>query len=331
MKNPKTFLFSLILSSLSVTNVFSQINTEVETKLTSEKQKTIIQNFSDSLTKHYFFQDSAKMIAEKLNFEYNNGAFSEIKDDSLFAVSVTKFVRTIVSDNHLGLKYRKNFQPPMPSRPRENNPPENQEPAPNSPVPIEFKILENNIGYLKIDMFDEQPSFYEKIGEAFQILKSSNALIIDLSKCRGGSPRANNFLISHLLPPKTQLTSIFNLRNGEPFEFKVFTFDSLKSERYIDKPVFLITGEMTFSSGESFCYDLQVLKRATVVGVNTKGGANPGREFKVGDFYVAFIPTGRSFNHITKSNWEGVGIIPDILVNEEEALVKAIFLANEKN
>jgi len=319
MNNVKTFLFLLILCGLSVTGVFAQTN---NIQLTSEKQKEIISSFSDSLKKYYFFQDSAKIIAEKLGLAQKNGMFRDITDDSLFAVSVTKFVRTIVSDNHLGIRYRKGLQPPPPIRPRDE--------TVVRPVPIEFKILENNIGYLKIDMFDEHPSFYQRIDEVFQYLKSTKALIIDLSKCRGGSPRANNYVISHLLPPKTQLTSIFNLRNGSPFEMEIYTFDSVKSERYIDSPVFILTGEMTFSAGESFCYDLQVLKRATVVGVNTKGGANPGREFSLGSSYVAFIPTGQSLNHITKSNWEGVGIIPDILTSENDALQKAISLINEK-
>jgi len=316
----KVFLFSLALCALSVTNVFAQ--NEGGMPLTAEKQKQIINNFSDSLTKYYFFQDSAKIIVEKLDLAYKNGVFNEITNDSLFAVNLTQFIRSIVSDNHLGVRYRKT-QPPPPSdvAPRSRD---------NMPSPIEFKILENNIGYLRINMFDEQPSFYEKFDSVFQNLKETKALIIDLSSCGGGSPRANKYVISHFLQPNTQLTSIFNLRNGNIIETENYSLDDIKSERYTDKPIFIITGKRTFSAAESFCYDLQVLKRATIVGVNTVGGANPGREFRIGDSYVAFIPTGQSLNHITKSNWEGVGIIPDILTSENEALSKAISLANEK-
>ena len=134
------------------------------------------------------------------------------------------------------------------------------------------------------------------------------------------------------MQPNIQLSSIFNLRNGNTTEIKNYSLDSLKSERYTDKPVFVLTGKITFSAGESFCYDLQALKRVTIVGVNTMGGANPGREFSIGESYVAFIPTGRSYNYITKSNWEGIGVTPDVLTPESEALSKAISLINrEKN
>jgi hypothetical protein len=332
MNNVKTFLFSLALCGLSVASAFAQNESDVP--LTAEKQKKIINNFADTLAKYYFFQDSVKMIVEELNLVYKNGMFSNITNDSLFAVSITKLIRAKASDNHLGVRYEKGFQPPSPSqmapRPRDNNAPENPAMTNNRRSPIEFKILENNIGYLKIEMFDEQPVFFDKIDEVFENAKGTKALIVDLSSCRGGSPRGCNYVTSYLLQPNLQLTSIFQLINGNTIEFDSYSSESVKSERYTDKPVFILTGKTTFSAAENFCYDLQVLKRGIIVGVNTIGGANPGRVFPIGDSYSAFIPTGHSYNHITKTNWEGVGIIPDVLTSENEALSKAISLANEK-
>ena len=330
MNKVKTFLFLFALCGLSVTSTFAQNGSDLP--LTPEKQKQIINSFAETLAKNYFFQDSVKMIVEKLDLAYKDGMFSNITDDSLFAVSLTNFVRKVMPDNHLGVRYIKGSQPASPNRmapiPRDNRAPMNPTMANNRPSPIEFKMLENNIGYLKIDMFDEQPVFFDKIDEVFENEKETKALIIDLSNCRGGSPRGCNYLTSYLIQPNIQLTSILQLMNGNIVEHKSYSLEKVKSERYTNKPVFVITGKTTFSAAENFCYDFQVLKRGTIVGVNTAGGANPGRTFPIGDSYSAFIPFGRSYNHTTKTNWEGVGIIPDILTSENEALSKAISLAN---
>ena len=332
MYSVKIVLFSLTLCNMSVTGTFAQNESDVS--LTAEKQKKVINSFADTLAKYYFFQDSVKMIVEKLDWAYENGMFSNITNDSLFAVSITNVVRSTVSDNHLGVRYEQGLQPPSQGRmapgTRDNNAPENPEMANNRRSPITFKILENNIGYLKIDMFDERPMFFDEIDGVFENAKGTKALIIDLSDCRGGSPRGCNYVTSYLLEPNIQLTSIFQLINGSTIEFDSYSSGSVKSERYTDKTVFVITGKATFSAAENFCYDLQVLKRGIIVGINTLGGANPGRAFPVGDSYSAFIPTGHSYNHTTKSNWEGVGIIPDILTSENEALSRAISLANEE-
>ena len=151
MNNVKIVLFLLTLCSMTVTNVSAQNESDIS--LTAEKQKKVICSFADTLAKYYFFQDSVKMIVETLDLAYQNGMFSSITNDSLFAVSITKLVRATVSDNHLGVRYEKGLQPSSPSRmvPRTgDNVPPNMAMANNRRSPIEFKILENNIGYLKI-------------------------------------------------------------------------------------------------------------------------------------------------------------------------------------
>jgi C-terminal processing protease CtpA/Prc len=85
-------------------------------------------------------------------------------------------------------------------------------------------------------------------------------------------------------------------------------------------------GKRTLSAPESFAYNLQALKRATIVGEISAGGANPGREFRITEHFVMFVPTGRAINPVTGSNWEGTGVKPDIEVPAAQAL-KAAHLA----
>jgi C-terminal processing protease CtpA/Prc len=90
--------------------------------------------------------------------------------------------------------------------------------------------------------------------------------------------------------------------------------------------VYILTSKRTFSAGEEFTYNLQALRRAVILGETTGGGANPGDEVRINEHFAVFVPMGRAINPITKTNWEGTGVKPDIEVPEAQAL-KAAYLA----
>jgi C-terminal processing protease CtpA/Prc len=92
-------------------------------------------------------------------------------------------------------------------------------------------------------------------------------------------------------------------------------------------PVYILTSKRTFSAAEAFAYDLQALKRATVVGEPTGGGAHPFQYRRVRPHFVLSLAEARSLNPITKQNWQGVGVQPDVLVPAENAFDKAFELA----
>ncbi|HMS34407.1 MAG TPA: hypothetical protein PKC91_09990, partial [Ignavibacteria bacterium] len=60
------------------------------------------------------------------------------------------------------------------------------------------------------------------------------------------------------------------------------------------------------------------------------GGAHPGGMNIADDNFVIFVPIGRAINPITKTNWEGTGVSPDIEISSIKALTKAQILALEK-
>ena len=95
------------------------------------------------------------------------------------------------------------------------------------------------------------------------------------------------------------------------------------------KPVFVLTSARTFSGAEEFAYDLQTQKRATIVGETTGGGANPGGPVPLPYGMTLFVPTGRAINPITKTNWEGTGVKPDVAVPADSALAVAHRLAQK--
>jgi hypothetical protein len=88
--------------------------------------------------------------------------------------------------------------------------------------------------------------------------------------------------------------------------------------------VYVLTSKNTFSGGEEFAYEVQALKRGKIVGEVTGGGANPTGPVDLGHGIVAMIPFGRAENPITKTNWEGRGVQPDVSVPAEDALKTAL-------
>lgn len=90
-----------------------------------------------------------------------------------------------------------------------------------------------------------------------------------------------------------------------------------------------LTSSFTFSAGEELCYNLQTQRRAVLIGQTTRGGAHPTDSFPLSDTVEITVPIARSVNPITGTNWEGVGVRPDIEVPEEQAFPHAYRLALE--
>lgn len=89
-------------------------------------------------------------------------------------------------------------------------------------------------------------------------------------------------------------------------------------------------GNRTFSGAEEFTYNLKNLKRATIIGETTGGGAHPGDGFRIREHFGMFVPTGRAISPITKTNWEGTGVTPDVDVPADQALLVARVTALKK-
>jgi C-terminal processing protease CtpA/Prc len=103
-----------------------------------------------------------------------------------------------------------------------------------------------------------------------------------------------------------------------------FTTADVEGRRFgKEKPVYVLVSNRTFSAAEEFTYNLKNLKRATIAGETTGGGAHPGGVRRITDHFGIWLPNGRAINPITKTNWEGTGIEPDIAVDAARALEAA--------
>jgi len=167
----------------------------------------------------------------------------------------------------------------------------------------------------------------EPMSTTMSKLAAAKALIIDLRENGGGSPEGVAYMASYLFGDKAvHLNNVYN-RQADRTQTS-YTSPDLPGRRFgPQKPVYVLTSGFTFSAAEEFAYDLQALGRATIVGEVTGGGAHPVEMHRVSDHWSIFLPTSRSINPITKTNWEGTGVQPGVEVPADQALSKALELA----
>jgi hypothetical protein len=186
------------------------------------------------------------------------------------------------------------------------------------------EILDGNIGYMELRGFRPEPAARDTASAAMAFLANSRAIIIDLRRNSGGSPEMVRYLASYFFEeaPLVVLNRFFDRPSNTTTEQT--TFASVPGKRMPAVPLYILTSRRTFSAGEGFTYSLKALKRATVVGEVTGGGAHPTVDMPIGSGLVAFVPVARSINPITGTDWEGVGVEPDIAVDADQALDAAI-------
>jgi C-terminal processing protease CtpA/Prc len=249
------------------------------------------------------------------------------------AQTLTSHLREVNNDKHLKVLYRYD---PIPVRIGRREPtPEQLERAQRFAVSVNFGFeridrLEGNIGYLRINGFIPADVGGETASAAMNFLAYTDALIFDLRESAGGGdPSMVVFLSSYLFASEPVHLNDLYWREGNNIR-QLWTQPYVPGRRYVGKPIYILTSRRTFSAGEEFAYNLQALKRATVIGEVTGGGANPGEVFRINEHFEMFVPMGRAINPITKTNWEGTGVRPDVETPETQALKTAHLAALRK-
>lgn len=188
--------------------------------------------------------------------------------------------------------------------------------------------LQGNVGYLEIREFVPADLSRATASAALAFLQDTDALVIDLRRNGGGEAGAVRFLCSYFFGEEpVLLNTLVNREQGLVEEY--WTLRDLPGRRYLEKPVYVLVGAKTFSAAEECAYDLQSRGRATIVGRTTGGGAHPVDRRPLGPGYSVMLPVARAENPVTKTNWEGVGVLPDVDAPEEAALERAWTLALE--
>jgi hypothetical protein len=267
---------------------------------------------------------SARRLRTRSTGSLAAGEYDQLADPIAFAARLSSDVAAIAHDKHLNV-----FSLSAPPR----RPPGAGGGMPQAEAGVtRADTLAGGIGYIEIVGFPPLPIFKPTADKAMSALKGSRALIIDDRRNSGGSPDAVAYLVSFLVAPgrTIEITDIISRVPGT----NSFTRDRHSSQptpvSFATIPVYVLTSRNTFSGGEEFAYDVQTHKLATVIGEVTGGGAHPTRGADLGHGFVATIPFARSEDPITKTNWEGVGVRPDVSVAADAALGVALTRAGGK-
>jgi hypothetical protein len=314
---------------LSALLVCCMIYSFANAQLTALQKNEMIDSTIKALNERYIFPDVAKQMETYLRNQQQQKAYDTITNGDVFAQKLSNDLKAVSKDKHLNVAYSAELIPPQPEMD-----------LMNMHVPTEEKdgygkwlkhmnygirkidILKGNIGYLDIDFFCDPEFAGDTYTAMMNYIAHTDALIIDLRKCGGSrSPDAIPFICSYFFENPVHLNDIY-FRKTDSYK-QSWTYSYVPGKKYLDKPVYILTSNSTFSGAEELAYDLKNLKRATIIGQRTGGGANPGGFIKMTDHFLLFVPFGRAVNPITKTNWEEVGVEPDTIINTRLALYKA--------
>jgi hypothetical protein len=292
------------------------------------ERKRVIDGVNSNLKEYYVDAALAQQMADALNMHASKGDYDAISDGDAFAARLTTDLRNVSHDKHLRVDFNPFKTPPRREPTPEDEARFHQQMEHSNCAFDKVEILPNNIGYVKFDGFMDASFCGPTVVAAMGFVAHTDAVIFDLRQNGGGQPAMVTLIASYLFDHPTHLIDIYNRK--EDSTAQNWTLSYLPGPRLAKQPVFVLTSKRTFSGGEEFAFDLKNQKRATIVGETTGGGAHPVSAHVVADYFMVGVPFAKSLDPITKTNWEGTGVEPDVKVPEADALATAEKLAMEK-
>ncbi|WP_427894538.1 S41 family peptidase [Kribbella sp. GL6] len=296
----------------------------------TEEIRSVLGRLGALVGEHYVFPEVGTEVAARLAAAVGDGAYDELRTPEALAERVTADLQQGNRDKHLRLVFRRDGLPDE-TDPVAEEAHWRRRAALDAGGMARVERLDGNIGLLEIRPLLYPPEHAATaVTAALSLLASTDALILDLRRCLGGSPDQVAFVCGYLFDSAEpiHLQDLVTRADGTTRQF--WTPAYVPGPRYDgSKPIWVLTSASTFSGGEELAYNLQQFKRGVVVGERTAGGAHPRRGFKLHEQLEASVPVARSVNQVSGTNWEGTGVAPDVEVPAERAFDEAYRRAAE--
>jgi retinol-binding protein 3 len=303
---------------------------EGDLDLDGEWRDRVVGRLIRRVGEEYILVDLATRMVEDLQRRHKAGEYDGCATASALSAALQGHMQEISRDKHLRVRYVPGGE---------------DEPDPDAPEPEgsrrerlldgeadnfgfhRVERLPGNVGYLDVRLLNAVDITAETAVAAMNFLAHTYALIIDLRRNRGGDPETVALITSYLFNSRTHLNSLESRGEGAQSS-QYWTQSYVPGRRYgEEKPVYVLLSSLTFSGAEEFAYNLKNLKRATLIGETTRGGAHPVALLWLDRHFRVTMPVARAVNPISGTNWEGTGVAPDIDVPEDEAFRRAYHLA----
>jgi C-terminal processing protease CtpA/Prc len=309
---------------------FAQQPSALSKSLDAAERTAVIDGVLDKISKNYVFPDVAKKMEEAIRGRAANKEYDTITSGVEFATKLTEHLREVCKDKHLSVRFSPD---PIPQSSASGPSAEDRKRFERFAVSKNYGFqkvehLPGGVGYLDLRGFMDVGLIGETAAAAMTFLSTADAVIFDMRQNNGGDPAAVILLCSYLFDQPTHLNDIYT--RGTDTTRQYWSLPTVAGKKLVDKDVYVLTAKRTFSGAEEFAYNLQSQKRGTIVGETTGGGAHPTRGFRVTDHFMVGVPFARSINPVTKTNWEGTGVKPDVPVPADQALHTAHLMALKK-
>lgn len=314
----KYFVNILFFTSLFHFNTSNA--SETSFSLTQDQVRQSIVETLKVLNDVYVFPEKAKEIQAVIIDRMHKGAYDHIKTNSEFQKQISEELRNVSTDVHLGLLLVKD---------EETEPThvlvETEDKYKHNYAFQMLEVLSGNVGYLKFNKFYQDEETIETVDYAMGFLKDTKAMIIDLSDNIGGSPELVRYILSHFFDEETLLWRIHE--RGDKDIYELNSIVEIGNPKFKGNyPLFVLVGPDTASAAEIFSYTLKHYNRATIVGQKTRGVAHAVGAVKINKYFIGRFSMSTIINPITLTNFEVVGVQPDI----KSSLDKSLDVAHSK-
>ncbi len=310
-----TIAVFILLHLIIYKNSFSQENRINEVKnLTDKNRKEVIAKIKEIFTEYYPIPSvSAKMIGYiEGNQDVGNYRETECYED--FTQQLTKDLRKISNDDHIKIYPYEEIPEDLLAETKLGN-------SENNYGFQKIEILTGNIGYINLTTFNNLKTAGVTAIAAMNFIANTEALIIDLRLNGGGDEAMAQLISSYFFEKSTHLSNNFTYKDS--ITEQLWTQEWVPGRKFIEKPIYILLSNYSYSSAEAFSYQLQQLKRAKIVGEKTKGGAHGVRYMSFPEININMkVPYSQEINPYSKTNYIA-GVIPDIPCVSEQALIVA--------
>jgi hypothetical protein len=297
------------------------------TILTKTQQKGIITELCESIKNIYPFPEIAEQTISGIQIYYEEGKYSAYTDRSEFANHLTQDLEQLSNDTHFYFSYNPELAAEMKQQ-------ENQEIQEESLTVHEakiekwnnygfkeLKILDGGIGYLDLRLFFATYYAGEVAVAAMNFFTNCNAVIIDLRYNGGGWDDMVNLLLSYFSESRDEVMFNVGQNTIDSSYYAGKTISYVPGKRLNGIPIYVLISRSTASAAEAFASNIKyVNSHAVLVGETSAGAENPISRIVIRDEFVLSIPSWRSVYRKYDTNWEGIGVTPDIETTAEKAL-----------
>jgi hypothetical protein len=286
--------------------------------ITASARAEAVDRLARSLETLYVVPALGDSLARHVRRRLASRAYDSLATPRAFADALSQDLASIAHDLHLWVRYF----PPMAMGAR---PVDLDETWLNHGFP-DVRVLDGNVGYVDVRSFTQNPEAARALASAMALLVDCDALIVDLRNNGGGTMPAMVGVASYLFGDSVHLADLY--WRDQRDTIRVWTRPQPVGSRLDRQPVFVLTSRRTFSAAEAFAASLQDVHRAKVVGETTRGGAHSGKGLQdLGADLRALVPSGETLGPTSRTNWEGVGVRPDVAAPDSTALRVAHRLA----